>query len=88
VARLLKLSRDGAAKIAALMSIDSDRGHPETNAPDGVITQSEAAEKMGVSVRSVRRARRRSRSTVNVFRASCMAERFSTVATVTKRAKD
>src|SRR6266550_3365059 len=37
------------AHFAALMSLKSDVGHPESNTANAVITQTEAAEMMGVS---------------------------------------
>lgn len=56
------LSTSERARIAALMSIESPVGNPETAgspviAPNGAITQSEAAKTMGVSRRSVQRAK-------------------------------
>lgn len=52
------LSTSERARIAALMSIESERGNPDTViAPNDAITQSEAAQTLGVSRRSVQRAK-------------------------------
>jgi hypothetical protein len=51
------LSTTDRAKVAALMSIESPKGAPTVNAPNGAITQEKAAKALGVSRRSVTRAK-------------------------------
>ncbi len=60
------------AHFAALMSLDSERGSPESNAPNGAIpsvdkpiTQEIAAKQMGVSRRSVQRSKAKIRGKSN-----------------------